>query len=76
MNIIVDKEERLKLMEFLIRPSPVYDVDGNLSWAISIDVSLETEKEALDYARLLVKTTPLPIVSQTRLDNWWKKFRD
>ncbi|GBL40725.1 hypothetical protein LBMAG54_05390 [Nitrosopumilaceae archaeon] len=51
-------------------------IDGTLSWNISIDIDLETEKEALEYAKLLVKTTPLPVVSQTKLDDWWKKFRD
>ena len=72
----MNKEEREKFMSHVIRPSPIYDIDGNLSWGIAINISLETEKEAQEYAKLLVKTTPLPIIPQTRLDNWWKKFRD
>jgi hypothetical protein len=71
----MNKEERQKLMKSVIHPSPVY-IDGIISWNISIDIDLETEKEALEYAKLLVKTTPLPIVPQTKLYNWWKKFRD
>jgi len=71
----MNKEEREKLMKHVIHPSPVY-IDGTISWNISIDIDLETEKEALEYAKLLVKTTPLPIVPQTKLHDWWKKFRD